>query len=121
MFIVVDTMKNLDFTSSFSTLHADDRMQRRAVYSAVKGAVLGAFIIDKNHEKGLEIHVIFEGAIVEIYNLQSKRFITTLALRKPQVLRYLDDVKNDVITDEIKRLELIKASEKNQNSGLNNK
>jgi len=30
-------------------------------------------------------------------------------------------VKNDVITDEIKRLELIKASEKNQNSGLNNK
>ena len=113
MFNIIKSIKNADNTSDFSTRHAIDRLARLTLYSTKKGQFLGAFIVDKNHEKGLEIHALFEGAIVEVYNLKSGRFITTMALRLGQLRRYIESENNLIITDKI----TIKALQK---SALNN-
>jgi hypothetical protein len=119
MFKVIEIKKTLENISNFNTLHAVDRLQRKALYNQKKGQLLACFIVDKNHEKGLEIHALFEGAIVEVYNLQSGRFITTLALRLGQLKRLLQHAKTPEFINGNQVYELTKSAINNQNLGLN--
>lgn len=70
---------------SQSTRHVSDRGYR---YKQSKQVPHRAFIINKSHKNGLELHVICEDATVLIYNLNSKRLITILNARVGQLKRY---------------------------------
>ena len=46
------------------------------------------FIVDKGHKNGVEIHVITENGIINIYNYYSKKYVTGLIARPGQLMRY---------------------------------
>lgn len=48
----------------------------------------GAYIINKGHKNGYEIHVIYNNGIIRIYNQKTGKHITDLIARIPQVERY---------------------------------
>ena len=48
----------------------------------------GAYIINKGHRNGYEIHVIYNNGIIRIYNQKTGKHITDLIARIPQVERY---------------------------------
>lgn len=48
----------------------------------------GAYIINKGHKNGYEIHVIYNNGIIRIYNQKTGKHITDLVARIPQVERY---------------------------------
>lgn len=45
-------------------------------------------IINKGHENGNEVHVIYNNGIIKVYNANTHKFITVLIARIPQVERY---------------------------------
>ena len=45
-------------------------------------------VVNKGHANGEEIHVIFNNGVVKIYNERTKKFITVLIARVPQIERY---------------------------------
>ena len=48
----------------------------------------GAYIINKGHRNGYEIHVVYNNGIIRIYNQKTGKHITDLIARIPQVERY---------------------------------
>ena len=48
----------------------------------------GAYIINKGHRNGYEIHVIYNNGIIRIYNQRTGKHITDLIARIPQMERY---------------------------------
>jgi hypothetical protein len=83
--------KILNEISKKSSFHAEDERSREVPESIARnnGAeVYKAFIVDKEHDKGNEIHYITENAIIFIFNENSGKFITTENARKGQVKRY---------------------------------
>ena len=45
-------------------------------------------VVNKGHKNGNEIHVIFNNGIIKVYNARTRKFITVLIARVPQVERY---------------------------------
>jgi hypothetical protein len=52
------------------------------------GRMLDAFIVDKSHPNGDELHVITTSGYIMIFNEKSERFITVLHARPMQLKRY---------------------------------
>ena len=52
------------------------------------GNVIDAFIVDRYHYEGPEVHILTSTGLILIYNLYSKRFITVLIARPAQIERY---------------------------------
>lgn len=50
--------------------------------------VIKIAIVNKGHENGNEVHVIYNNGIVKVYNANSHRFITVLVAREAQIKRY---------------------------------
>lgn len=46
------------------------------------------FWVDKDHPNGPEIHVIYDNALIYIYNERTKKLITILIARPGQITRY---------------------------------
>ena len=45
-------------------------------------------VVNKGHENGNEIHIIYNNGVVKIYNQNTRKFITVLIARVPQIERY---------------------------------
>ena len=80
------------FTASGQTSHAVKRSHRLQVAERLiieeSAKVVKIAVVNKGHENGNEIHVIFNNGIVKVYNARTHKFITVLIARVPQVERY---------------------------------
>ena len=90
MFQLIGYMET--FTASGKTSHSVNRSKRlqiaeRLIFEEC-AKVIKIAVVNKGHENGNEIHVIFNNGIVKIYNANTRRFITVLIARVPQIERY---------------------------------
>lgn len=90
MFIIVKETNII--TNRKNTAHIRDRATRINVVERLlveeKATPIKAFVVDKGHRNGSEIHVIYNNGIVRIYNERTLRHITDLIARIPQIKRY---------------------------------
>ena len=80
------------FTAGGQTSHVVNRSKRlqiaeRLIYEE-SAKVLKIAIVNKGHKNGEEIHVVYNNGVVKIYNERTRKFITVLIARVPQVERY---------------------------------
>ena len=90
MFELIGYMDN--FKAGGNTSHALNRSKRlqvaeRLIYEE-RAKVLKIVVVNKGHTNGNEVHVIFNNGIVKVYNARTRRFITVLIARVPQIERY---------------------------------
>ena len=90
MFELLGYMDN--FTACGQTSHAVNRSKRlqiaeRLIYEE-SAKVVKIAVVNKGHENGNEIHLVYNNGVVKIYNQNTRKFITVLIARVPQVERY---------------------------------
>ena len=80
------------FTPCGNTSHVVKRSKRLQVAERLiteeSAKVVKIAVVDKGHKNGNEIHVIFNNGIVKVYNERTRKFITVLIARVPQIERY---------------------------------
>lgn len=80
------------FTASGQTSHAVNRSHRLQVAERLiieeSAKVIRIAVVDKGHTNGNEIHVVYNNGVVKVYNERTRKFITVLIARVPQVERY---------------------------------
>ena len=80
------------FTPTCETLHVGTRQPRVALANqliiAEKAKPIKICMVDKGHVNGDEIHVIYNNGVINIYNANTRRHITTLIAREKQITRY---------------------------------
>ena len=90
MFQLIGYMDN--FTACGKTSHAVNRSKRLQVAERLiieeSAKVLKIAIVNKGHKNGNEIHIVYNNGVVKIYNEHTRKFITVLIARVPQVERY---------------------------------
>ena len=90
MFELIGYMDN--FKAGGNTSHALKRSKRLQVAEQLiyeeRAKVVKIAVVNKGHANGAEIHVIFNNGIVKIYNANTRKFITVLIARVPQIERY---------------------------------
>ena len=90
MFQIIGYMNN--FTTCGNTLHVVNRSKRLQVAQRLiheEGAkVCKIAVVNKGHENGNEVHVIYNNGIVKIYNANTHKYITMLIARETQIERY---------------------------------
>ena len=90
MFQLIGYMDN--FTAGGKTSHAVNRSKRLQIAERLiieeSAKVLKIAIVDKGHENGNEIHIVYNNGVVKIYNANTRKFITVLIARVPQIERY---------------------------------
>ena len=90
MFELIGYMDN--FTACGQTSHAVNRSKRlqvaeRLIYEE-SAKVVKIAVVNKGHKNGNEIHLVYNNGIVKIYNANTRKFITVLIARVPQIERY---------------------------------
>ena len=80
------------FTACGKTSHAANRSKRlqiaeRLIYEE-SAKVVKIAVVNKGHKNGNEIHIVYNNGVVKIYNENTRKFITVLIARVPQVERY---------------------------------
>lgn len=90
MFQVIGYMDN--FKAGGNTSHALNRSKRLQIAERLiieeSAKVVKIAVVNKGHENGNEIHIVYNNGVVKIYNANSRRFITVLIARVPQIERY---------------------------------
>ena len=90
MFELIGYMDN--FKAGGNTSHALNRSKRLQVAERLiieeSAKVIRIAVVDKGHENGEEIHVVYNNGVVKVYNERTRKFITVLIARVPQVERY---------------------------------
>lgn len=90
MFQVIGYMDN--FTTCGNTSHVVNRSKRLQVAQRLineeQAKVYKIAIVDKGHENGAEVHVIYNNGIVKVYNANTHKYITMLIAREAQIERY---------------------------------
>ena len=90
MFQLIGYMDN--FTACGKTSHAVNRSKRLQIAERLIieecAKVIKIAVVNKGHENGNEIHIVYNNGIVKIYNANNRRFITVLIARVPQIERY---------------------------------
>ena len=90
MFELIGYMDN--FKAGGHTSHALNRSKRLQVAEQLifeeRAKVLKIAVVDKGHANGEEIHVIYNNGIIKIYNANTRKFVTVLIARVPQIERY---------------------------------
>ena len=80
------------FTAGGNTSHVVNRSKRLQVAERLiieeSAKVVKIAVVNKGHENGNEIHMVYNNGIVKIYNQNTRKFITVLIARVPQVERY---------------------------------
>ena len=80
------------FKAGGQTSHALNRSKRLQIAERLiieeSAKVLKIAVINKGHANGNEIHVVYNNGVVKIYNERTRKFITVLIARVPQVERY---------------------------------
>ena len=90
MFQLIGYMDN--FKACGNTAHAVKRSKRLQVAERLiieeSAKVVKIAVVNKGHKNGNEIHVIFNNGIIKVYNERTRKFITVLIARVPQIERY---------------------------------
>ena len=90
MFIIKGYIKT--FQPLNNTQHIAQRCERLQIANRLiqceSAKVIKIAIVDKGHDNGEEIHVIYNNGVVKIYNAHTHKFITVLIAREPQIERY---------------------------------
>ena len=80
------------FKACGNTSHALNRSKRLQVAERLifeeSARVLKIAVVNKGHANGDEIHIVYNNGIVKIYNANTRKFITVLIARVPQIKRY---------------------------------
>ena len=81
-----------EFATCGQTLHVAKRSKRLQIAERLiieeSAKVLKIAVVDKGHANGEEIHIIYNNGIVKVYNERTRKFITVLIARVPQIERY---------------------------------
>lgn len=90
MFELLGYMNN--FKACGRTSHALNRSKRLQIAERLiieeSAKVVKIAVVNKGHKNGNEIHVIFDNGIIKVYNARTRKFITVLIARVPQIERY---------------------------------
>ena len=90
MFRIIKTIDS--FEPSNATKHTKERQKRIALAKQLiiseSAKVMQNTICDTGHKNGLEVHVVYNNGIVFVYNMESRKLITVLIARVPQIERY---------------------------------
>ena len=90
MFQLIGCMET--FTASGQTSHALNRSHRLQMAERLiieeSAKVIRIAVVNKGHKNGNEIHIIYNNGIIKIYNARTRKFITVLIARVPQIERY---------------------------------
>ena len=80
------------FKAGGQTSHALNRSKRLQIAERLifeeHAKVLKIAVVDKGHTNGNEIHIIYNNGVIKVYNERTRKFITVLIARVPQVERY---------------------------------
>ena len=80
------------FKAGGQTFHALNRSKRLQIAERLiieeRAKVLKIAVVNKGHANGEEVHVIFNNGVVKVDNEHTKKFITVLIARVPQIERY---------------------------------
>ena len=80
------------FTPCGTTSHGVKRSKRLQVAERLiieeSAKVCKIAVVNKGHKNGEEIHLVYNNGVVKIYNEHTRKFITVLIARVPQVERY---------------------------------
>ena len=66
----------------------DNPNRKNYVQSQKSSTPLRAFVVDKGHKNGAEVHVVHDNATIYIFNRRTHRKITVLVARPGQIRRY---------------------------------
>lgn len=90
MFQLVGYIDN--FTTCGSTLHVVKRSKRLQIAQRLineeDAKVCKIAVVNKGHENGDEVHVIYNNGIIKVYNANTHKFVTVLIARIAQIERY---------------------------------
>ena len=90
MFELIGYMET--FKAGGNTSHALNRSKRLQVAERLiieeSAKVVKIALVDKGHKNGKEVHLVYNNGVVKIYNANTRRFITVLIARVPQIERY---------------------------------
>ena len=80
------------FAMCGNTSHIANRSKRLQVAERLiieeSAKVCKIAVVNKGHANGNEIHIIYNNGIVKVYNERTRKFITVLIARVPQIERY---------------------------------
>ena len=80
------------FTPCGITTHGVNRSRRLQIAERLiieeSAKVVKIAIVNKGHKNGNEIHLVYNNGVVKVYNERTRRFITVLIARVPQIERY---------------------------------
>ena len=80
------------FKAGGITSHALSRSHRLQIAERLiteeSAKVIKIAVVNKGHANGEEIHIVYNNGIVKIYNERTRKFITVLIARVPQIERY---------------------------------
>lgn len=114
--------KPMDLSNVKTTEHWRDRSDRINSYASKvrdAGDAVYSFVVDTQHPNGYEIHTITERGFIVIQNERTKKFITILAARPPQIARYWRECGKKLPNDETFNL-IMRFAENNKGRGMNN-
>ena len=90
MFQLIGYMET--FKACGNTSHAVNRAKRLQVAERLiieeSARVVKIAVVNKGHKNGNEIHLVYNNGVVKIYNERTRKFITVLIARVPQIERY---------------------------------
>lgn len=90
MFQIIGYIDN--FATCGNTSHVMTRSKRLQVAERLiieeSAKVLKIALVDKGHKNGNEIHLVYNNGVVKVYNQNTRKFITVLIARVPQIERY---------------------------------
>ena len=90
MFQLIGYMDN--FTACGKTSHAVNRSKRLQIAERLiieeSAKVIKIAVVNKGHKNGNEIHIVYNNGVIKVYNENTRKFITVLIARVPQVERY---------------------------------
>lgn len=80
------------FTPCGYTSHVVNRSKRLQVAERLiteeSAKVIRIAVVNKGHQNGNEIHIVYNNGVVKVYNERTHKFITVLIARVPQIERY---------------------------------
>lgn len=80
------------FTACGKTSHGVNRSKRLQIAERLiieeSAKICKIAIVNKGHENGNEVHIVYNNGIVKVYNERTRKFITVLIARVPQIERY---------------------------------
>ena len=79
-------------TAGGITAHAVNRSKRLQIAERLiieeSAKVVKIAIVNKGHKNGNEVHLVYNNGVVKVYNENTRKFITVLIARVPQIERY---------------------------------